>query len=97
VTLTRRSLEFDHTVVSRGEHKIVSWRVSFFRVSAGRQVELAHSAYEWTTDAIQKGIWKLEGDRLMIWVGKPGGPRPTEYSGAEGSGQTLIVLVRVGD
>jgi hypothetical protein len=97
VTLTRRLLEFNFPAVSRGEGHVVAWKASFFRVAEGRQVEMVRTEFERAATTIQKGIWKVEGDRLMICLGEPGRGRPTEYAGASGSGQTLIVLVRIGD
>jgi hypothetical protein len=49
-------------------------------------------------DRPERAIWKVEGGRLTICVGAPGGPRPTKYSAPEGSGRALYTLTgRVSD
>lgn len=46
-------------------------------------------------DEIVAAIYKLDGDKLIVCaVPVPGGKRPTEFSGKEGSGQLLVELKR---
>jgi uncharacterized protein (TIGR03067 family) len=71
--------------------------------------ELAHEIWfdldptkapKWVTDTLPdgrtiKGIYDLQGDRLMSCVAEAGKARPTEFTAKEGSGWTLRVFKRV--
>ena len=41
-----------------------------------------------------KGIYEIEGDNLRICTAGPGPDRPKEFTGKEGSGNTLMVYKR---
>lgn len=42
----------------------------------------------------QRGIYKLDGDLLTVFIAAPGGARPTEFRAAPGDGGTLTVWKR---
>src|SRR4051794_7154992 len=43
---------------------------------------------------VVKGIYKFDDDRLTLCVAEPGKDRPTEFAGKQGTGHTLLVLLR---
>jgi uncharacterized protein (TIGR03067 family) len=42
-----------------------------------------------------RGIYRLDGDRLVLCLGEPGQARPREFRSPAGSGHALIILKRV--
>ncbi|MFO0880838.1 MAG: TIGR03067 domain-containing protein [Gemmataceae bacterium] len=45
-------------------------------------------------DKIIKGIWKRDGERLVICIAEPGKERPTAFGAGEGTGHTLLTFSR---
>jgi len=43
---------------------------------------------------MRKGIWKIDGDLLLICCGAPGADRPVDFTAREGSGRRLWTLKR---
>lgn len=43
---------------------------------------------------VVKGIYKFDDDKLTLCVAEPGKDRPTEFAGKQGTGHTLLVLLR---
>jgi uncharacterized protein (TIGR03067 family) len=43
---------------------------------------------------VVKGIYKLDDDKLTVCVAEPGKDRPKEFAGKEGTGHTLMVLLK---
>jgi uncharacterized protein (TIGR03067 family) len=41
-----------------------------------------------------KGIYKLDDDKLTVCVAEPGKDRPKAFAGKQGTGHTLLVLLR---
>jgi uncharacterized protein (TIGR03067 family) len=44
---------------------------------------------------VEKGIYKIEGDRMVAVFASPGKARPTAFTTKEGSGQSILHYVRV--
>jgi uncharacterized protein (TIGR03067 family) len=43
---------------------------------------------------VVKGIYKLQDDKLTLCLAEPGKDRPKEFAGKEGTGHTLMVLLK---
>jgi hypothetical protein len=71
---------------------VTRWDASFFRVDGEGQVDFIS---EWGQNKLSKGIWKIEGDRLMICMSHAGGMRPSEFAAPRGNARLLYVLRRV--
>jgi hypothetical protein len=95
VALTEKSLRFGQE--GQPPDKQPTWAVSYFRVAGEGQADFVYGARG--DFPIQKAIWKVEDDRLVLCVGPMGStvPRPTAFVAPKGSGRSLYVFRRVRD
>lgn len=75
---------------SRMRLGVSKWSADFYRVNGECRADFTDP--DRPDSPRERAIWKVEGDRLIICVGAPGEPRPTEYSARAYSGRMLFVL-----
>lgn len=90
-----RTVKGDRYTLSRFRKKVGSGKFTLDATKSPRQIDFH-------PDAPPKGkpvppllgIYKIDGDRITMCYGGPGGKRPAKFEAPEGSGASLVVWVR---
>jgi uncharacterized protein (TIGR03067 family) len=69
---------------------IMEWAAAYYQVEAVHEVDFNSDEPK----QFRKGIWKLDGDVLLICYSRPGADRPTDFTAPKGSSRTLYTLRR---
>lgn len=80
----------DKWVVSLGGVPLSDERVEYYQNGKVFEMDLSPD----DPKKFQKGIWRIDGDRMLVCYGPPGGDRPTDFTAARGSGRMLWTLKR---
>ena len=72
------------------ERPIREWPTAFLKSDAGHEVDFMPDQHK----LLKKGIWKLDGDTLLVCYDEFGGERPTEFTAPRGSDRVLYTLRR---
>ena len=81
----------DKMIVSHaGRNTIADQRVAYFQNGTVFEIDLSPG----DPKTMRKGIWKIDGDLLLLCYGAPGADRPADFTAREGSGRRLWTLKR---
>jgi uncharacterized protein (TIGR03067 family) len=80
----------DKWIVSIRRATITDTQVACFQNGNVSEIDLSPK----NPKATRKGIWKIDGDVLMMCYGEMGGDRPTDFTAPKDSGRTLWTLKR---
>jgi uncharacterized protein (TIGR03067 family) len=77
-------------ILSARRSTIADQRVGYYQNGSVFEMDLSPE----DPKTMRKGIWKIDGDRLLLCYGAPGADRPTDFAAPKDSGRKLYTLKR---
>jgi uncharacterized protein (TIGR03067 family) len=90
-----RTVKGDRYTLSRFRKKVGSGKFTIDATKSPREIDfLPDAPPKGKAIPAIKGIYKIDGEKITMCYGAPGGKRPAKFESTEGSGLTLVVWVR---